>query len=292
MRLFSNVALFCGVAGIAQFGAQFVVHSDWLFDFTPYLPTALQQVGVYNTVIPVGDLYKSNGFFFREPSGASFALALGLLVELTFFHRPLRMATLALALALTYSGTGLLALLIGIMFSVRPQTVGRLSALVLTAGLAAWVAGDLLNLSFTLNRIEEFGNERSSAYLRYIAPMRLVSQTLFSEAWSFWVGLGPGAISRLRQAEYAFHDPTWAKLLVEYGTLGFTAFLVLMAACIRQRVSPLQLQAVLFFSWLLMGGHLLTPDSVYLVLVLSGWVGSAAAASVGSKHGLDAIRMP
>jgi hypothetical protein len=284
MRVFSNVVLFCGLAGIAQFWVQFVVHGDWLFDFSRYIPDALKQVGVFNTVIPVGHLYKSNGFFFREPSGASFLMALGLLVELAYFHRPLRMAALALALVLTYSGTGLLALLIGIVFSVRLHSVGRLSALLAVAGLCAWAAGDYLNLSFTLNRIDEFGSEQSSAYQRYVAPMRLVQETLFAHPWSFWLGLGPGVISRLSQTEFAFHDPTWAKLLVEYGVLGFAAFLVLMAARIRQRVLPVQLRAVLFFSWLIMGGHLLTPDAVYLVVALSGLVGASSFACTGSTH--------
>jgi hypothetical protein len=200
-------------------------------------------------------------------------MALGLLVELAFFHRPARMGAFALALVLTYSGTGVLALMIGIAFSVRPHTVGRLSALLTVAGLCAWVAGDFLNLSFTLNRINEFTEERSSAYLRYVAPMRLVSETLFEHPWSFWIGLGPGVISRLSQTELEFHDPTWAKLLVEYGVLGFTAFVVLMACCLRQRALPIQLRAVLFFSWLVMGGHLLTPDAVYLVVALGGLIG-------------------
>ena len=120
--------------------------------------------------------------------------------------------------------------------------------------------------------------------IRYIAPMRLVSETLFSQPWSFWLGLGPGTISRLSQAGFEFHDPTWAKLLVEYGVLGFTAFLTLMVACVKQPFVPLQLKAVLFFSWLVMGGHLLTPDSVYLVFVLTGLVvGSASLAPTASK---------
>ncbi|MFO1204347.1 MAG: hypothetical protein U1E63_01075 [Burkholderiales bacterium] len=283
MRVFSNIAFFCGIAGIAQFFAQFVIHADWLFDFTPYIPTALQQGGIYNTVIPVGSLYKSNGFFFREPSGASFVMALALLVEMSFFHRPLRMVTFALALVVTYSGTGLLALMIGFLFSVRPQTVGRLTLVAIVGGLCAWAASDVLNLSFTLNRIHEFTEERSSAYIRYVAPMRLVNDILFDHPWSFWIGFGPGTISRLSQTDYEFHDPTWAKLLVEYGILGFAAFLTLITACIRRRALPLQVQAVLFFSWLVMGGHLLTPDAVYLVVVLGGIVGAASLAGSTAK---------
>lgn len=283
MRMFSNVALLCACAGIAQFYAQFVIHSAWLFDFTPYIPAGLRGSSAVNTVIPVGSLYKSNGFFFQEPSGASFVMALGLLLEMTLFHRPLRLAALALALALTYSGTGLLALLIGIVFSVRRRTIGRLASILAVAGLCAWAASDVLNLSFTLKRINEFSSEESSGYHRYIAPMRLVSDMLFSQPWSAWLGLGPGTISRLSMDAYVFHDPTWAKLLVEYGVLGFTAFVGLMLISVRQRFLPLQVKAVLFFSWLVMGGHLLTSGHVYLVFVLSGLLGSAPLAPSGNK---------
>lgn len=271
MRLFSNVALFCAVAGIAQFCAQFVIHGDWLFDFTPYIPERLQGPGGYNTVIHVGSLYKSNGFFFREPSGASFVMGLGLLVEIAMFHRLLRMACLGLALVFTYSGTGVLALLIGIAFSVRWRTLGRMTLGIAAAGLILWALSDTLNLSYTFGRANEFGSEHSSAYIRYIAPMRLVGDVLFAQPWSLPFGLGPGMILRLTNISYEFHDPTWAKLLVEYGVSGFGAFVALMVACIqRQRFLPLQLRVVLLASWLVMGGHLLMPDSVYLVFALTG----------------------
>jgi hypothetical protein len=282
--MFSNVALFCALAGIAQFYAQFVISSDWLFDFTPYIPDGLHPVSGANTVIPIGyggTVYKSNGFFFREPSGASFVMALGLLLELALFRRLLRMAVFAFALALTYSGTGLLALAIGIVFSFRWRTTGRMCASLAVAALCVWAASDVLNLSFTLNRINEFGSEGSSGYARYVGPMHLVRDILFSQPWTVWLGLGPGTILRLDA--YAFHDPTWAKLLVEYGVLGFTAFLALMLVCIQQRSLPVQVRAVLFFSWLVMGGHLLAPDSVYLVFVMTGLLWSVSPAPSGRK---------
>jgi hypothetical protein len=278
MRMFSNIALICAFAGIAQFYAQFIIHGDWLFDFSSYIPEVIRGPSGANTVIPVGSLFKSNGFFLNEPSGASFVMALGLLAEMGLFHRPLRMAALAFALVLTYSGTGLLALLIGTVFSVRRGTIGRMSAALAVAGLCLWVSSEFLNLSFTLGRIGEFSSERSSAYIRYIAPMRLVGDMLFSQPWSFWLGLGPGTISRLSQDAYEFHDPTWAKLLIEYGVLGFTAFIGLILVCIKQRHLPLQFKAVLFASWLVMGGHLLSPTNVYVLFVLTGLLGPASHA--------------
>ena len=270
MRVFSNVALFCACAGIVQFYAQLFIHSDWLFDFSRYIPTFLQGPSGYNTVIPVGSLYKSNGFFFREPSLFSFIMALALLGEFVLFKRLLRIALFGLALLLSYSGTGLLALCIGLLFPLGRRTIVQLLWLLGIGGLVVWLLGDVLNLSFTLGRIEEFGSERSSAYIRYVAPMRLLHDSFDTDAWTALLGHGPGTIQRTTQS-YEFHDPTWAKLIFEYGLLGFVAFLVLLMAAFNQRLMPIQVRAALFFCWLIMGGHLLTPDHAALMLALVGF---------------------
>jgi hypothetical protein len=286
MRAFSNIALFCACAGIAQFFAQFFIHSEWLFDFSRYIPTLLQGPGGYNTVIPVGSLYKSNGFFFREPSLFSFAMALALLGELALYKRLLRIALLGLALLLSYSGTGLLALFIGLMFPLGRRTIVQLLWLLGIGGLVVWLLGDVLNLSFTLGRVQEFGSERSSAYIRYIAPMRLLHDSFDTDAWTALFGHGPGTIQRTTQG-YEFHDPTWAKLIFEYGLLGFMAFLVLVMAALNQRLMSIQVRAALFFCWLIMGGHLLTPETVALVLALVGfWTKSGEVAAHGDNHAL------
>src|SRR5690606_958101 len=95
LRVFAGVGLFCAIAGIAQFLMQFVIKAPWLFDFTPNLPPVLRSSGGYNTVIPAGDgLFKSNGFFFKEPSLFSLVMAFALLVEIGHFRRWLRMGVL------------------------------------------------------------------------------------------------------------------------------------------------------------------------------------------------------
>ena len=68
---FLDICGVCAVAGIAQFALQFVVHAHWLFDYSSYIPAPIRMNGIFNTVIPIGSLNKSNGFFFREPSGFS-----------------------------------------------------------------------------------------------------------------------------------------------------------------------------------------------------------------------------
>jgi hypothetical protein len=269
LRHFSDIALFCAGAGILQFFAQSVIHADWLFNFSAYLPPFLRGPEGYNTVIPVGSWLKSNGFFFREPSGFSFIMALALVAEWELGKRWVRMGTFALALLLTYSGTGILALLIAMLFPLGWKTIQRFLLLALGGAALLLAFGDALNLSFTLDRIQEFGSERSSAYIRYVAPMRMVVDTLGIESWTPWLGQGPGAIFRQTLA-YEFHDPTWAKLLVEYGLLGSVAFIALFASVLFSGALASPIRVALFAYWLGMGGHLLSPEVNFMALVLAG----------------------
>jgi len=245
------------------------VHGDWLFDFTGYLPAWLRGPGGFNTVIPVGGHFKSNGFFFREPSGFSFLMALALVMECLGRRRAPRVAVFGLALLLTYSGTGLLALLIGALVPLRRKTLGRLALLAAIGAVAFWLLDDALNLSFTLRRLDEFGSERSSGYIRYIAPGRLLAETASAEPATLWLGHGPGSISH-KQAGFEFHDPTWAKLIFEYGLLGFAAFVTLFLMAMRRSAAPLRVRAMLVAAWLIMGGHLLSPEQNFLTLALVG----------------------
>jgi hypothetical protein len=288
---FLDLAALCAVIGIVQFGAQLLIHADWLFDFTRYIPTPLRASGLFNTVIPIGSLNKSNGFFFREPSGFSYLMALGLIAECVSLKRPLRVACLGLALLLTYSGTGILALLIASLHPFGAKTVLRLAIIACAFALVFWLFGDALNLSFTLGRVGEFNSESSSGYIRYIAPMRLVWETLGQTSFTAWLGHGPGTILRTARS-YEFHDPTWAKLLFEYGVLGFVAFLSLFLVTLRRRTLPLQLRAALFWGWLIMGGHLLSPEQNFLTLVLVGLTPAGSALVGAARRQTGPIPLP
>lgn len=277
MGKFLDLMAVCALIGIAQFAAQSLVHADWLFDFTRYIPEKLRASGTFNTVIPMGSFNKSNGFFFREPSGFSFLMALGLIAECFTARRKLRIACLALALLLTYSGTGILALLLGTLHPFGPKTVLRLAIMAGVGALLFWLLGDALNLSFTLERVGEFNSTYSSGYMRYVAPGRLVAESIDSTWWAVWLGHGPGTIFRTVR-DYEFHDPTWAKLLFEYGALGFLAFVSLFLVTLRRPAVSLQVRAALFWGWLVMGGHLLSPEFNFLTLALIGLAPARAAA--------------
>jgi hypothetical protein len=275
---FGAVAFFCALAGIAQFYLQFAIHDPWLMDFRPYLPWKLRGPDGYNTVIPVGRLFfKSNGFFLREPSHFSFLMALAILLELQLRRRAWRIATLGFALLLTYSGTGLFALSLGLMFPLGRRTLVQLLLFALAGFFVLTVLGDALNLGFTLGRASEFGSERSSAYARYVAPVRVVLDEIGSTPWAVLLGHGPGTIQRTAHGLQT-HDPTWAKLVFEYGLLGCLAFVALVACGVARSGAPTPVRAVLFTGWLVMGGYLLSPEvCAMLYLLLCGWPGSSGA---------------
>jgi hypothetical protein len=277
---FLDVAAFCALCGVVQFAAQLVVHARWLFDFTPYIPEPLRASGTFNTVIPIGSLNKSNGFFFREPSGFSYVMALGIVWEQASHRRPLRLLLLAAGLLLSYSGTGILALLLAMLHPFGVKTVLRLGVLALLGTAVFWLLGDALNLSFTLGRVNELSadSSESSGYMRYVAPLRLVTETFDQTPWSAWLGHGPGTIFRTLRS-YSYHDPTWSKLLFEYGALGFVTFLTLFLLTLRRGGLPIRGRAALFWGWLIMGGHLLSPEQNFMTLMLVGLMplGSAIA---------------
>lgn len=275
---FLDLCAVCALIGVLQFAGQLLIHARWWFDFSSYIPAPLRMTGTFNTVIPMGSLNKSNGFFFREPSGFSYLMALGLIAECVSFKRPQRVACLALALLLTYSGTGILALLLASLHPFGVKTVLRLIGVALSGALLFWLLGDSLNLSFTLGRISEFNSESSSGYMRYVAPARLLGETFGSSPFSAWLGHGPGTIFHTLRG-YEYHDPTWAKLLFEYGALGFVAFLSLFWLSLRRCALPVQLRAALFWGWLIMGGHLLSPEQNFLTLLLLGLLPASSSLS-------------
>jgi hypothetical protein len=273
---FSDVALFCAAVAILQYGVQFVFNPPWLFDLGSLLPDVLKSAPGYNTIIPAAQGLKANGLFFKEPSFLSLAMAFGILIEVTELRRVKRMLLMFVALLLSYSGSGLLVLVIGLVFLLRVHHLPRLAALFAVLALLSWALWDVLNLGFTWSRITEFGEPRSSGYMRYVAPVQLLIDNAMKQPWSLLLGHGPGTIAR--QAEttfYAFHDPTFAKAIFEYGLLGFAAFTALALMVLRGSDSSLAVRAATFACWLGTGGFLLTPEIAYLLMLFGAWLPSS-----------------
>jgi hypothetical protein len=282
---FINICVFVGVCGLLQYIGQFFIHDQWLVDFSQHIPDSIRATQGYNTSIPVGLMYKSNGFFLLEPSSFSVLMAIALLCEWTLFRRIGRMSVLALGLLVSYSGTGILTLVLGAMFPLGLRTVVRALALAALGVLVFFLLGDVLHLSFTLDRVNEFSTPGSSGSDRFVAPIQLLQEEIGdgSDIVHVLLGNGPGSITRAVRS-YTFFDPTWARLFFEYGLLGAIAFLWFFIRTMNQFSSPAEIRAGLFFCWFLMGDGLATPESAAMILMIAGlWQSSPR----GLKYGVD-----
>jgi hypothetical protein len=271
IRLFRLLTVVIAIAGIVQFFAQVALPGPTLFTFNGIFPPSIISHG-FNYVIPVpglGGLNKSNGFFLVEPSSFSQLTALAIIVELEFFRPSWRLGLFGTGLILSFSGTGLLLFLAFVPFYMIRRGWGGLLLLSLPTGLvaAALLAGP--KLAALLARLGEFGSSQSSAFARFLSPFYLFDQYLFPNLDTTLLGMGPGAIEPFfKKAAYQIHDPTWGKLVFEYGLVGATAFLVFVLHCFFAGTRSIWLSTALFLNYLILGGNLVDARLQLLILVL------------------------
>lgn len=271
LRQFRLFALIVAIAGICQFAAQIVVPGPTLFTFEPFLPeTILTQS--FNFVIPVPGadaLNKSNGFFLLEPSHFSQILGLAIIAEMVFYRPSWRLAILGLALLLSYSGTGLALCAIFVPLLLIHRGYGRLVITSLAGACLLLMFADLMHLTSTFERLQEFGSEQSSAFARFLSPFYLFSDVVFPYVQTTLFGLGPGSIEPyFNEMDYAVHDPTWGKLFFEYGVVGTVPFAIFICRCLFSGARSYWLSAAIFFAYLVLGGNLVDARMEPLMLVL------------------------
>jgi hypothetical protein len=269
LSAFQTMMLVCAVAGIAQFLLQFVRASRRLFTFEDTLPSFVLMSG-FNTVIPLSwesPLFKSNGFFFLEPSIFSQYLAIAIVIELLLFAQMARLLAYGVALLLSYSGTGLLllALLVPCILLSRP-TFGKFIGVLGFAAIAV-AAADLWQMDALRGRMGELGESGSSATARFLGGAWLISDFLLATPEDVLFGLGPGAFARYALlVGYDAHDAAWAKLLFEYGVVGSAAFWPMFLAALFSGRQTVWWAVALTIGFLTFGGMLLDPRLHALIL--------------------------
>jgi hypothetical protein len=268
-RLYSPLLLVLGLAGLGQFLGQFFFSADWLFDYRPLLPESIQNKNIMNTVISYGGIVKSNGFFLLEPSFFSQWMAYSVLLFCIFSSSYLCGLLFFLGLLVSMSGTGLI--LLGGSFLVLARKMNRARASLMVAAVVAFaLLSFLTGGSSYLSRISEFsggaGVRTTSAAARFVNPAVIVSESLTKSPELLFFGNGPGAINRVGR-DYESHDPTWAKLLYEYGLIGSLLLFAFIFFSTRSEHASSVFTLPFLLQWLLLGGHLLALDVVVLYVL-------------------------
>jgi hypothetical protein len=271
-RLASSIGCICAAAGVLQFAAQFVVGSGAAFFLDTALPEPLLLKG-FNAMIPLywtSPVFKSNGVFFLEPSFFSQFLAVAILAELLAGPNILRLALLGSGLLSSYSGTGLTTLALFLPFySLRH---GRIQVAIM-AGLACFIFiffSDTFSLSAITGRISEFSSHNSSGWARFLSMFSVLRQVVLADDFTLFTGLGPGTVQQtFRQLSYLAFDPTWGKLLYEYGLIGTVIYLGFFHTVVGKGARGLRLPII--YTYFFLGGYLLNASVVMQIVSLVAW---------------------
>lgn len=266
-RTFVTMTIVLAACGFVQVGLQFVFRSDF-FDPITLLPEACRlagyplrrpaSIGAFAYICP-------NGLFALEPSFFSQFVALGLVGEMQFFRRKPVILFLFGALLASFSGTGVLILVLSIPFTRQsPKWI----MVALTVGLAWYfVVGDSV-LSFYTNRLSELNRPGESGNARFVYPYQVMSTVWENSRKDELYGIGAGQ-SSVMNTIFEANFPPVAKVGIEFGLLGLGAFAALWVTMyFRLQLSP-SMTAALWVFYFVASGSLLHPPTVFPLWSLS-----------------------
>ncbi len=272
-RMVNAVLLFIAAAGIAQFILQFA--GLGFFSFSSFIPSNFLLEGPYNTVIPIGDsgYDKANGVFLVEPSVFSQFMALAIIIEAMALRRPIYLAVYAVALVVSFSGTGWLMILTFVItaaFSLGARglliSLGTVLGLLLGLGILFWAFPSGAQLF--LDRAGEINEMGSSGHLRFVTPWWLADYVLSRTPWAALYGLGPGVSEHLSMRpnwDYNLNPPV--KITLEYGLPCFFLYMSFLLAA-RKSSRQKALVAPILVLLLIDGGYSQFPPVLFPSMIL------------------------
>jgi hypothetical protein len=276
----STLGCLCAVIGVLQFMGQFVAGVDVVFFLDKHMPESMTVSG-YNSLIPLywtSPVYKSNGVFFLEPAFFCQFLAMAVVAELLAGPRTLRLMALTAGLVCSYSGTGLTMLALFMPFYFLRHGHSRLF---LFAGLFSLVLiffGDALSLDAFTRRLSEFSDVDSSGWARFLSMFSVLQKIVFANDLTFFLGRGPGTVQeQFRLYSFNAFDPTWGKIIYEYGLVGSLAYFRLFYLAFYK--GPKGLRFAVGYTYLFLGGYLLNPSILMQVASLVVWLGKTSDAA-------------
>jgi hypothetical protein len=241
------------------------------------LPAGMAPPGM-NYIQPTmfkASLLKPNAFFMMEASYTSQFVALGLIFEISLFRRWRWLVAYALALLLTFSGTGLMLVLVCLPILTwrfwRQMLVPALVLLPLLGGIA--VATGWYEIA--ARRAETFDVKNSSANERFVAPFTTIYDVAASgDLHNILFGFGSGktAVQNIVPGiSFDQFNPV-SKVFLEYGFF-VTVLFMIFATYITFSTGTLFICAyAAYMEYHFMGGYFLLPNIVnYLYLLAAGW---------------------
>lgn len=178
-------------------------------------------------------LYRSNGFFFLEPSFFSQYLAIAILLEMARGRNLFLIAVFSLGMLLSLSGTGFIVLGTGlVLMAVRSAKPKQMAATL--APLILMVVGIVYLLPSLAERLNELGDEDMSGYWRFVLPFVYIFQLYGDSLRGILFGVGPGVAKNSVDTALMAYSSGFGKMFYEFGILGSISLIHLhYRFCIR-----------------------------------------------------------
>lgn len=289
-RSFNRLAALFAVLGIVQFFAQFVVGPEIAFylDMAPPADLLLAGFNNLNELSYQAGIYKANGVFMLEAAFLNQFLCIAVVIELITTRRLSYLALYGAGILVTYSGTGLL-----LLAAIAPAYIVRKGYFGLAAGGALlavlFVAfADTLGLGTFLDRTSEFSSDQSSGFARFISIFYLLEEFVWVDPLATLVGRGPGSVAEhVSSVAYSAFDPTWGKVMYEYGVIGFAAYFAFIGFTVLRAKASGYLKAALLLQFMFLGGYVATTPVHIEMWTLLVWPTLAGAAGRQALRGVE-----
>ena len=252
---------------VNMFGASYLTNIYFV------LPEEIRGAGTYTFLREEGGIVKANGFFLRESAILSMVTSLALIIEYSTRARWHIVAILAAGLLCSFSGSGAFALAFGLLMprSLNRVPVFLVSLLAFIFAFFILYNAEIPGLTLWFDRLSEFQIPGSSGYARYVAPLDMIQRSFNEGGARIWLGNGAGSYLRsigLLRARYEISDPTWAKLIYEYGLLGLGLISVIFSVRVYSSALRAEARNYILFVWISIG-LLLNPDFVFNIWLLT-----------------------
>lgn len=277
------------ILGIFQFFLQFVVGAPIAYFLDFNLPSGLimQSFHWLNPISNEGTHFKATGVFFLEPAIFCQYLAIAIMVELVYFKNLLRMALYGFTILLTLSGTGLIILFVLLpIYLIQNRRIFILTFMLIGLVLVPFVL-PAIGLGHIVDRATEITNVHSSAYARFLSIFRSLDLYILPNNDTLLFGLGAGSIlETLRAAhlDYEAHNPSWGKMVFEYGMIGALAYYIFIFYSFKTSRVSAYLKWALVIQLMLLGEYVSHTIAHALIVSLLIWPGRGGVFVEGTNE--------
>jgi hypothetical protein len=272
IRFFIQIVSIFALLGIAQYGLQFAVNVRYLFPIENFVPDSfiVQHYNHQAATAYGSHEYRANGVFLLEPSFFSQVLAVAIVAELCTLGRMSRLALFALALLVSYSGTGLIVLVICLPLGIIAQRRWGLLLVGVCALVILIPLQEYLHVGRLLSRVSEFNSLGSSGYSRFVGGFYLFERFLWHDPWRTLFGYGAGSFTTY--AGTATHDAAGEmalfKIVFEFGLVGASVYFGFLFACLFNSPAPRLLTLAVGITYFLNGIYIPFAHGLALSLLL------------------------